>query len=354
MNLLRPVLALCLLSVTLGCEPSPAPDDDPPRERGDPLKVMTYNVYLGTAFESLFDVSSLDGIAQAAAAAWADVQATDFPARAVAIADAIEAEAPALIGLQEVELYRIQSPGDGLGGSQAQDVALDFLDVLMTELGARGLGYRVVAQVANVDVEVPMATDTGSDDIRITDHEVILARDYVEIAAVRQENFVSRASIPVPGSPFPITIPKGWLALEARQGAQHVLFASTHLEVIDAAAQQAQAGELLLALADSELPVVLVGDFNSAPAGGSSATYADIVAAGYGDAWPADGDPGYTCCQASDLANASSTLGMRIDHIFARGEVELLDATRVGHEESSRTSSGLWPSDHAGVVANVR
>jgi hypothetical protein len=33
---------------------------------------------------------------------------------------------------------------------------------------------------------------------------------------------------------------------------------------------------------------------------------------------------------------------------------KILKATVVGGHRSDRTSSGLWPSDHAGVVASFR
>ena len=72
-------------------------------------------------------------------------------------------------------------------------------------------------------------------------------------------------------------------------------------------------------------------------------------------------DPGYTANHAPDLRNETVTLHKRIDFILARNEpgsapLSILDsvfAIVVGDELNDRTPSGLWPSDHAGVVARM-
>ena len=43
-----------------------------------------------------------------------------------------------------------------------------------------------------------------------------------------------------------------------------------------------------------------------------------------------------------------------LDLVFVRGDVHVRDVTVTGDEESDRTADGLWPSDHAGVVATVQ
>jgi hypothetical protein len=63
---------------------------------------------------------------------------------------------------------------------------------------------------------------------------------------------------------------------------------------------------------------------------------------------------GFTCCQKSNLRNDVSNLSRRIDYVFVRNDMEVQKAQRVGHRQIDRTPSGLWPSDHAGVVARVR
>jgi hypothetical protein len=64
-------------------------------------------------------------------------------------------------------------------------------------------------------------------------------------------------------------------------------------------------------------------------------------------------DPGFTCCQATNLLNPTSTLTERVDLVLTRGPFRLGKAPLVGDEASDRLASGLWPSDHAGVVVNL-
>ena len=79
--------------------------------------------------------------------------------------------------------------------------------------------------------------------------------------------------------------------------------------------------------------------------------------AGFVDAWVAAGHPSLgekaaTCGQRGDLANVESTLRDRIDYVWARG-AHVVSATRIGACPEERTADGLWPSDHAGVVAEL-
>ena len=63
---------------------------------------------------------------------------------------------------------------------------------------------------------------------------------------------------------------------------------------------------------------------------------------------------GFTCCQESDLRNATSTADGRIDLVLYRGRFRVIDVTVEGTDPAtSKTPSGLWPSDHFGVLANV-
>ena len=64
-----------------------------------------------------------------------------------------------------------------------------------------------------------------------------------------------------------------------------------------------------------------------------------------------------TCCQADDLANEASELNKRIDQIFVKGVAlhpgGTIRTLTVGDKPDDRLSSGLWPSNHAGVVAHL-
>ncbi len=65
-------------------------------------------------------------------------------------------------------------------------------------------------------------------------------------------------------------------------------------------------------------------------------------------------DPGYTCCQNANLLNPTSLLNERLDLILFRGPFAVSDVVLVGDDPADKTPSGLWPSDHAGVVARLR
>ncbi len=113
-------------------------------------------------------------------------------------------------------------------------------------------------------------------------------------------------------------------------------------------------------LATEMLPVILVGDFN-APAPGNL-TYQSIIDGGYQDAClesPAIGDrDGLTFGHDSDLLNPYANFFERIDFIFHRPDQSLTNfktgpVVVVGDEQHNRTSSGLWPSDHGGVIAKL-
>jgi endonuclease/exonuclease/phosphatase family metal-dependent hydrolase len=326
------------------------------------IVVMTRNLYIGSDLDPLLAVSSLEEVPDAGAEVWADVVATDFTERAEAIADEIAAARPHLVGLQEVSMFRRQSPGDFLIGNliRASQVELDYLEALLAALEARGLSYRPVAVSVGTDLEGPLrvAGSGFTDDLRLTDREVIIARSDVSVTDIREENYSVTQSVPPGGGPLSIDLVKGWTSVDATVEGFSFRFVSTHLEIarFDPVVQVAQADELLDALAGENLPIVLVGDFNSTPGGSGTPTYGNLIAAGFQDAWDlgGSGGEGLTCCQRTDLRDPVSSLSARVDLILLRGALQALAAEVVGDDPADRTPSGLWPSDHAGVVAVLR
>ena len=73
------------------------------------------------------------------------------------------------------------------------------------------------------------------------------------------------------------------------------------------------------------------------------------------DAWRAvaKDDDGSTWGQANDVANRVSTLDQRLDLVLLAGGVRPVSIRRVGHLGADRTPTGLWPSDHAGLVVDL-
>ena len=114
--------------------------------------------------------------------------------------------------------------------------------------------------------------------------------------------------------------------------------------------------ELIARLGDVDSPLILLGDFNSAAPDG--AAYQLLLGSGYTDVWQADSEgSGNTCCQDADLRNEQSDLGKRIDQVFVKGvslrEGAAIRTATVGDKAEDKTPGGLWPSNHAGVVAHL-
>jgi endonuclease/exonuclease/phosphatase family metal-dependent hydrolase len=331
------------------------------------LTVMTRNLYLGA---DLFAVVEGDPrqLPLRVIQAWQHILMMNFPERAGSIADEIVAASPQLVGLQEVPLYRIDPSGDAAfgGTNPATVVALDYLTTLQSALAARGQCYNAVASNSLTDVELPAivsASPLTFIDIRYTDRDVILARCDVPTSDARSGVYADRVVFTV--GPTSIPAPRGWTSTLATVGGVTFRFANTHLETDGSPAiQVAQANELLGVLAAESEPIVLVCDCNSAADGSQTATYGLLTGSGgFVDAWSEahPDDPGYT----SSLPDGFFTdplLRTRIDLVLARygfhaspnaGIVGAVHADVVGETPAERTASGLWPSDHAGVVATL-
>lgn len=337
----------------LGCgnaEDSAAP--------GAPVQVMTRNLYLGADLTPLALVLDPTDIPEVAADLWDRVQASDFPGRAEVVADEITTLQPDLVALQEVALYRTQVPGDVLSGNlspNATEVVLDFLDLLMTAIDQRGGGYRVAGAAENSDAELPVADGQGgSFDLRLTDRDVILARDTAETSNFEVIPFSASFDLSVGGvDGLPVSFLRSTSHVDAVVGDARMVFGNSHLEVeLVASVQHQQATELIDAYKGVSEPLLLLGDFNSKP---ETESYR-LITDSFDDTYPAvsDGASGYTCCQSDDLANTESTADERIDLVLSRGSWRVRSVDIIGSDrELGRTDSGLWASDHFGVAATL-
>jgi endonuclease/exonuclease/phosphatase family metal-dependent hydrolase len=327
--------------------------------RAGPIRAMSYNLYIGTDVDRVIAAppGEFDQRVQEALATFIS---TDFGERSGAIADQIAAAEPDVVGLQEVYVISTQ------GVPSVPDMTVDFLQILMAQLGARGLDYVVVAQETLTQLMLPL----GGGGVGLVDSDVLLVRGGLQVA--NPAAVVYQTKLTVPFGPTTLDILRGYTAADVTVGGKAYRIVNTHFEPRQPAVQvqQAQAAELVAALAGEELPVILMGDLNSGPADQDpAAPYRQLSAAGFGDAWshrvprdPRGDEPGYTCCQDADLRNASPTLVERIDLILVRNDFGILPRSIVGpsrtevigDEQADRTASGLWPSDHAGVVSTMR
>ena len=339
------------------------------------LDVLTWNVYVGARLEDLLQVGDPNQIPFEVANLVGHVIATDFPARAEALADQIAASSPDVVSLQEISVFRTQSPGDFLAGNPvaATDPFLDWLQILAAALTARGLDYAVASQTENFDIELPMVNFAtgGLDDIRLTDYDVILVRNGVGWSDPADGNYAAFLPIEIGG----LTVPKpsGWASIDLVVHGQRYRYMNTHLEAADiapgivdpnlAALQAAQLAELAGIMDSSPYPVILTGDLNSSADGSSTETYEDLLESGFVDTWLAGRPlgPGYTSNQAADLLNPVSQLFHRIDFVLFRNRATATSghltgsarAALLGEDTADRTPSGLWPSDHAGVFVSL-
>lgn len=351
---IKVVLLLCGILLSLsGCEkitPPMLPEVSTPDT--EPLTVMTYNVYVGSSAEPLLSVENLLQVPTEVATMYNNVIASDFPGRAAAIAQSIKAYQPHVIGLQEISLIRTQSPGDRIAGGTvpAEEVVMDFLQILMDALHAEGLDYQIADQVENLDVEMPMFTDAGIVDVRLTDFDVLLARSDVAVSRPMSANYTNALTIEMLG----LEVKRGYTAVDATVAGITYRVVNTHLEAFTEENRVAQAQELVDRLSDEALPLILLGDFNTRAPDGTA--YQILLSAGYVDLWQMDSEgAGNTCCQDDDILNEVSDLSVRIDQIFTRNlelPAQILTHT-VGDTPGERLLSGLWPSDHAGVVAHL-
>lgn len=334
-----------------------------------PVKTLTRNLYLGADLGPAIAAQSPQELAVAASLIWLDVQATDFSARAETLAAEIQDAEPALIGLQEVSLWRSGIP-DGppdLGGFPAETVELDFLQILQNALQARGLSYDVVVMQQEADLEVP--TILGFD-IRLTQRDVILVdvsvpSDELHLVNAQSANFANNLTLPIAGGLTSVTVTRGWTSVDATINRRSFRFVNTHLEAFSNFFRTVQTLELLSGPLSTSLPVLLVGDLNSAPDDpvfnepgspfNAANPYDVLISSGFVDTWIEVniGDPGFTCCNVNDLLNPVPTLDRRVDHVLASPLFQTYRSSLVGIDTDNKTSDSLWPSDHAGVVAAV-
>jgi endonuclease/exonuclease/phosphatase family metal-dependent hydrolase len=352
------IAALCLTAPACSDESSDGPlspdtELEPAAEAlgsADPdIAVLTRNMYVGADVDAVIGALATPDPADdqaALVAAISTLQETDFPARAAAMAREIERARPHVVGLQEVSKIDITLP------PLAVDLHLDFLPALLAELAARGLHYELAVKVQNI-VAAPFPG------VSLVDEDAILVdRKRVQVQETTAKSFAANIGQVAPG----VVLARGWVTARVMIGRRTYTVASTHLESGDAAGldqlRAAQATELAQSLAGSG-PVVLMGDLNDVP---GSLMYQVLTGAGLTDAWPLlrGSGPGYTCCHASNLANATQQFFKRIDYVFVRDGRERGAVTglirRIGDARTDRFPGPLhplWPSDHAGLVARL-
>ncbi len=347
------VLMLFALIILAGVGEINAQSDANKRDRE--LSVMTRNMYLGTDFSEIFAAQTPEELVAEVAEAYTEVGASLPAERIAGIADEIEASSPALVGLQEVALWRIGAPFDP---SPAENVTYDFLQLLLDELNARGLHYAPIAVKTNFEAEVPAVfSPTFAFDVRFTDRLVVLARTDLQTSQLKIENVQSQHfttnltfSSPTLGT---LTIPRAWIAVDAKMRGKTFRFVNTHPESFSPIINFIQVSELAQTAGNTTLPLIFAGDFNT-DAAANDASYQVLVNAGLTDVWAQThpNEPGLTWALFLTDPSAYTNPTQRLDLILVRGEIDALGADITGENPTTdRTPSGLMRSDHAGVSA---
>jgi len=347
------------------------------------FKAMTRNVYLGADIFRVAQAAQDDPatVPFVVADVFQTVLDTNFAERAEAIADEIASAKPQVISLQEVSTFYIQTPGDFIIGNpnEADDLVIDFYTVLESALKARGMYYDAFA-VTNADVELPMIdpnSPTYFSDVRMVDHDVVLVRKGHPALEVLANNYSLNLEMNLGGVNVAFT--RGFIIVDVVINNQSFRFVNTHLEINSSPGsvyrfvQSMQMQELLgyIEGLDDSKPIVMVGDFNSSPNDVPgvynhplvgplqySPPYMQAVDAGYLDTWLLQSkyDEGYTDHFDETVSDPDAKLTSRIDFVFLDPSdltVNEVNCYLVGNEMADMTASGLWPSDHAGVVAKV-
>ncbi|HEX6116895.1 MAG TPA: endonuclease/exonuclease/phosphatase family protein, partial [Solirubrobacterales bacterium] len=240
----------------------------------DEVTVMSRNIYLGSDLSPAINAPDVQTAIDGAGQIYNEVTRTNFPERAVLLADEIKDAKADLVGVQEAALWQQQIPSDlggppiGPGTVPASDVRYDFRELLMDQLGSK---YRVVVSQdeftgelpADIDGEDEPGTVSGEDlDFRLTMHDMIIARKGVKTSKEKSGNYENRFQTSIGG--IPVFADRGWVSAQAKVGDAKFRFVNTHLEAFgDPAIRAAQAEELVDGPAKSRKNVVLTGDMNS-------------------------------------------------------------------------------------------
>jgi hypothetical protein len=369
------------------------------------ITVMTRNLYLGA--DVGVAVALIPDMPAAAQFMWDQVKATDFPARAPALAGEAARARPAVIGIQEATTWVCRtSPFSGT--TTVFDFMRDFLDatakagepyVLAGKGDATALnpGYSIPAIPWLTTVHDPATFQPlfGVDDAQcgfvIADALAVradLAADVLAVGTVEYDDATSLV-------PLLMSIERGYAWADISVDGTPVRFVTTHLEsfwkegAVPPSAIQAQ--QLTRDLSDVTMPLVVMGDFNSdprdprtpgdnpgdqpevgaacPPQSGSDGTcnaYWTMIGAGYADAGPDPTDPANFSWGASALlagpdaarvpaAKAmGNTVGFtdRIDFAFLRNGVTATSASLVGN--AWPTADDLWACATTQQIADTQ
>jgi endonuclease/exonuclease/phosphatase family metal-dependent hydrolase len=285
-----------------------------------------------------------------------------------ALAKQILAASPDLVALQELDKWSTGPLNPSTFTCGNMTLEFDMLRELQDALAAQGGHYKLeVRQQQYAFPPTPGAIlPTGPFlCVQVVNEIAILTRTDLDpskfqVINPRSAQYVHTLEFVTPVGTLPL--PRAWASVDATFHGQSFRFITSHLESVDTtllgfpSIREAQGEELRSGPANTALPVIIAMDSNSQAAPlPQDPTYIDFVIAGYNDVWSQlqPGALGLTCCQAELDNNLVSQLYQRIDLILTLGPVEAQNIALFGATPASKTPDGLWPSDHAGVAAQL-
>jgi endonuclease/exonuclease/phosphatase family metal-dependent hydrolase len=360
--------ALWLLATSVLVAATPAWSKDTGIGGKRSVEVMNVNLYVGGDINRVMTVNPADPnyveeLVGAVTGVYYEILASAPQVRLQAVASQIADRMPDIVTVEEASRLRVQSPGDlVIGGTiPATDVVFDYLQMLVANLETKGAHYQVVSTAEEVDVELPMLNlQTGlMDDVRLSDREAILVRTdlppgQLRVSHPRSGSFENVIPIPSLG----LSVERGWCSVDVSIRGRNFRCICTHLETeIAPELQAAQVLELLAGPADTSLPVILLGDFNTDPLHRDGSFAYDLLpAAGFADAWavlnPQDLAGGLTWGHDEYLADPTTAFDRRIDLVFYRGKGLVPMEAEVVDMATGLSVPPLWASDHAAVSAS--
>ncbi len=353
---MKPLAPLALLAAVACTEATPL---DPPAwsasrsltSSAAGVRVMNQNLYVGgdvdLVIAALSTTDPTDDL-PALQTAIGQLEATDFPARAAALAELLARHRPQVVALQEVSTITLQLPPFGI------DLHLPFLPVLQGALAARGLPYQVAAANPNFAVTVIPG-------IALADQDVLLY-DPTQVTLGASSNADFSAFLP-PEFYGGLDIRYGWASFIGEIGGKSFRFvgahpvAGRHPAIVNV--REAQAQELVTLFGGEAIPVVILGDLNEYE---GWPLHEALTDGGFLDAWREmrPGVAGATCCHAPDLSDPRAAFDERIDYAFVKGfgppghlqgRIHI-----VGAQPGDRVNGPahpIWVSDHAGLLATL-
>ena len=361
-----------------------------------PVKVMTRNIFLGADLGPALNADGFEEFIEANGAIEREVDLTDFPRRANALADEIDRKKPHFVGLQEVALWRsgpVAIPPAITGQPPtATTVEYDFLQILLDELSERGARYEAAVVKEEFDFEAPAdqnnvdndappgpfntdptTNDESPDSLddaehngRLTMRDVILVKDSKKVKYKNPTSgtFQNLYTPEVAGIDVPVT--RGWTALDGKvkkgkgkkKRSVKFHFVNSHFEAFDDETQvpsiRAKQAQELVAGPAAQKRTIILGDFNSDTTTevqpGDAQAYQVLLDAGFSERTIEDAQN--SCCIPDLFTGPPSEFDHQVDHVMTnmRNKAKLVGGEVVGRAPVN----GIFPSDHAGVFSKLK